>query len=170
MARYEWYEGARMAHEIIMRHPEVFKDVPPLSDILFVMDDENMPKSKGNPVLARVSKITGKFKDFVYEGNKLWMLEWFALNVGEMTINQKRLLMAHELLHFTFDAKAGEHRLRGHDVEEFRLILERFGPNWTSLTRGDVPDILAPDFTWGTTGQSRLRFDVLRPTGTEQGG
>lgn len=170
MARYEWHEGARMAQEIIARHPEVFKDVPPLSDILFVMDDENMPKSKGNPVLARVSKISGKVVDFIDAGNKTWMLEWFAANVGNMTMNQKRVLMAHELLHFVFDQDTGTHRLRGHDVEEFHLILNRFGSRWNDPTRGDVDDILAADFNWGVTGQSRLRFDVLRPTGTEQGG
>lgn len=163
MARYEWKEGARMAHEIIERHPEVFSGVPCLNDILFVYDDENTPTRQGDPVLARVCKITGKFKDFVCEGNKLWMLEWFAASVGDMTINQKRLLMAHELLHFTFDPERGVYRIRGHDVEEFSLILNRFGPRWTSPTRGDVDDILAADFHWGTTGQSRLRFDVIRP-------
>jgi len=169
MARYEWQEGIKMAREIIERHPDVFADVPPLSDILFVMDDENEPQSNGRRILARVSKISGKVIDFIDAGNKTWMLEWFALNVGDMTINQKRLLMAHELLHFKYDHERGVYRLRGHDVEEFRLILDRFGPDWTSQTRGDVDDILSPDFRWGATGQSRLRFDILKPTGTSQG-
>jgi hypothetical protein len=157
--RYEWLEGIQMAAQIMQRHPDVLIGVPPLSDILFVMDTEAAPTSKGNDVMARVSKIAGKVVDFIDAGNKLWMLEWFAVNTSHMTINQKRVVMAHELLHFIFDAEHGVNRLRGHDVEEFSLILDRFGSQWTSPNRGDVDDILAPGFRWGAVGQSTLRFD-----------
>lgn len=161
LKRREFPELRKMAAELIKRHPEMFKAVPPLSDILFVLDPINEPTSKGAAVLARVSKIQGKVVDFVYDGDKTWMLEWFSRNNGYMTLNQSYVLLAHELLHFEIGPNG--HRLRGHDVEEFLPIAERFGLKWTSPTIGDVPDILAPDFTWGRQGQARLRFDEALP-------
>ena len=92
------------------------------------------------------------------------MLEWF-LNVGEMDGNQQKLLMAHELKHFGTN-KDGECCLKGHDFEEFYLISDRFGSRWTN-PRAYVEDILAPDFRWGTEGQSRLGLDIMSPPDPE---
>ena len=173
VTRREWPEGRKMAAEIVKRHPEVFRNVPPLDDILFVLDEDAEPKSKGNCVMARVSKIAGKFLDFIDAGNKTWMLEWFSANVGAMSIAKRYLLMAHELLHFEFDDEKGVHRLRGHDTEEFYLIGDRFGYHWIDETHGDVEDIMAPGFTWGrqvqATVEGMLGRNVvpLHPTGTE---
>lgn len=163
--RYEWHDGREMAFEISERHPDLFKDVPPLSDILFVMDTEGKPKSKGRRVLARVSKISGKFVDLIDAGSRTYMIEWFKMHTEHLTRNQRYLVMAHELMHFHYDPDSGLHSIQGHDIEEFSLIADRFGINWTKQTRGDIPDIMAPDFSWGKIGQAQLK--LVTGTGTE---
>lgn len=154
--RMEWDAGRELAFRLIRRHPELLKEVPPLSDILFVLDKEATPKKNGRPVLAQVSRIPTRFADFVYEGDKQFMLEWFALNVHGRTINQQQVIMVHELLHFEFDEDKLAHGLRGHDFEDFRVLMDRFGYRWSDPRLGDVPDILAADFSWGKQGQARL--------------
>lgn len=159
--RSEWHDGYRMAMDLIKRHPIVFKDVPPLMDILFVLDTDATPSSKGRSIGARVSKMPPKFADFVYDGNKEWILESFQANNEYMTPNQMKVLMAHELLHFEYDEDKNRHTLRGHDFEDFRIIVDRLGLRWASQYHGDVPDIMASDFEWGgKNGQSRLELSA----------
>lgn len=158
--RYEWEAGYKMAAQLIMRHPELLQHAPPLNDVLFVYDREQMPTKDGRRVFARVSKIPAKFEDFVYEGGKVFMLEWFAANVEGLSLNQQQVLMVHELLHFEYNEVKQVHQLRGHDFEDFQVLMDRFGYRWSDLRFGDVPDIMAEDFSWGRQGQSRLRFDA----------
>lgn len=164
--RGDWEEGPKLAMAIIRRHPKVFKQVPNLQDVLFVMDDEARPTSGGSPILARVSKIPRRYEPHIKQGDKIFMLEWFAKNQAGMTVNQRYLLMAHQLLHFEFLAGEGDDStftLRPHDIQDFKLILDRFGHQWMDPTRGDVADILADGFEWGKLGQGRL--DLLAASG-----
>lgn len=159
--RRVFHELQDMAYDLIKRHPEIFCNVPPLSDILFVLDNLNEPKSKGRPVLARLSKISGKVIDFIDAGAKTWMLEWFSLSNGHLTLNQQYLLLAQQLMLFESDGDGGQ-KLGGYEIQEMEVIADRFGLNWASRNRGEVPDILADDFLWGKVGQSRIDFEKLK--------
>lgn len=157
--RAEWPEGLEMTMELIRRHPELFQKVPPLDQILFVYDKGTAPMSRGNEVFARVSKIPDKFTEFVIDGDKRWMLEWFHWPTERLTPNKKTVLLAHELLHF--DRVDGATKLRGHDFEEFFVIADRFGTRWTDYNSPDVENIFASSFRWGFEGQSSLLGQVL---------
>ena len=126
----------QMTYDLIKRHPEIFKAVPPLTDILFVLDTEAEPTAGGRPVMARLSKVNGRVVDFVYDGNKEFLLEWFNANNRHLTLNQAYLLLAQQLLRFVQDgAKYG---LAPWDIQEMELVAERFGYNWMNETKGDV--------------------------------
>lgn len=155
--RREYPVLREMTYNLIRRHPEIFKDVPSLQNILLVLDTENEPKSKGRPLLARLSKISGRVVDFVYDGEREFMLEWFQQNTGSLTLNQSYLLLAQQLMRFETDGSGG-HRLTGWDIEEMEIVADRFGFGWTSEKRGDVDNILDPDFRWGRSGQARINF------------
>lgn len=55
-------------------------------------------------------------------------------NIAGMTREQLKILLYHELLHVSTDGKSGEpmFRIRPHDVEDFREIITRYGPDWSA--------------------------------------
>lgn len=63
-------------------------------------------------------------------------------NVVHMSLNQKKVLMWHELLHIGIDDDSGKPKyvVNPHDLEEFDSIITRVGLRW-SEPGADVPDI-----------------------------
>lgn len=74
-------------------------------------------------VLGEASKVTGKYSPYVDLDGLVWLAmdEWYKL-----TPHQKRALVDHELCHFEVTPE-GNLTMRGHDVEEFRCIIDRYG-------------------------------------------
>jgi hypothetical protein len=68
----------------------------------------------------------------------IWLALDFWVNAGPI---QKRALIDHELCHFEVN-NAGELTLRGHDIEEFREIIHRYGL-WSLDLNFIAPAILA---------------------------
>jgi predicted SprT family Zn-dependent metalloprotease len=50
----------------------------------------------------------------------------FEPNVAEFSEEQMRILIFHELLHVGEDGKS----VRPHDLEDFKVIINRFGTEW----------------------------------------
>ena len=67
----------------------------------------------------------------------------YETNAAALTLNQKKILMWHELLHVGIDDSSGEPRyvVNPHDREEFDSIILRAGLKWDE-PGADVPDIL----------------------------
>ena len=67
----------------------------------------------------------------------------YEANAAALTLNQKKILMWHELLHVGIDDSSGEPRyvVNPHDREEFDSIISRAGLRWDE-PGADVPDIL----------------------------
>lgn len=57
----------------------------------------------------------------------------------QMDEKQKRILMEHELMHIDvqdLDTDAPVYKIRPHDMQDFRRIIEKYGPGWAD-TRAD---------------------------------
>lgn len=67
----------------------------------------------------------------------------YEANAAALTLNQKKILMWHELLHVGIDDSSGEPKyvVNPHDREEFDSIISRAGLKWDE-PGADVPDIL----------------------------
>ena len=67
----------------------------------------------------------------------------YEANAAALTLNQKKILLWHELLHVGIDESSGEPRyvVNPHDREEFDSIISRAGLRWDE-PGADVPDIL----------------------------
>lgn len=57
----------------------------------------------------------------------------YAPNVVDLKESQLKILLYHELLHIDMDEKNGEprYRIRPHDVEEFREVINTYGLDWS---------------------------------------
>jgi len=57
----------------------------------------------------------------------------YAPNVNDLKESQLKILLYHELLHIDMDEKNGEprYRIRPHDVEEFREVINNYGLDWS---------------------------------------
>ena len=68
----------------------------------------------------------------------------YEANAAALTLDQKKILMWHELLHVGIDDESGEPKyvINPHDREEFDSIISRAGLKWDE-PGADVPDILA---------------------------
>lgn len=128
----------RLAKEIIREHHSELSEFT----IGFIFRSE-ASTSAGKMVLGQASKITGKYLPFV----DLDGLVWLAGDVWPgLSMNQKRALIDHELCHFEVDPE-GNLKMRGHDIEEFRVIIERYG-----LWKEDLIDF-APAVIQATQGR-----------------
>lgn len=57
----------------------------------------------------------------------------YAPNVSHLSRDQKKILLYHELLHVETEDQDGEMvcKIRPHDVEDFRRIIDRYGLDWS---------------------------------------
>lgn len=100
--------------------------------IIFLQSDTSKKKSKDMVVKAECEKISDKYKwgipcDFT--------ITVFEPNVTGMTDDQIKILLFHELLHIGIDfGDDGEkYFVNPHDLEDFKIIIDRFGVNWDKV-------------------------------------
>lgn len=102
-------------------------------NICFVMSYE--PKTKrGRQILADCRAVKGPYRALV---DYQFIITFYEPNIQDLSENQQKILMLHELKHIQEDGK-----IRPHDVEDFSDILHRYGIDWSNNGQ-DVPDILA---------------------------
>jgi predicted metallopeptidase len=120
-------EVEEIASEIIAAHHEHLEDVK----IVFLMRSPT-PRRGGRVVLGSASKASAKHRALAGE-NYRFIIELAADEWNDLTPEQKRALVDHELCHCCrVEDDKGEivYSIRGHDVEEFQEIVERHGA-WT---------------------------------------
>lgn len=117
-------EYADIGYDLIQTEPELeyLKD----ADITIVYLSSDAEKKSGKKVVfGECEKIPEKYKwglpcDFtitIYEPNCIGF-----------TIEQLRILIFHELLHIGVDGE--KLSINKHDLEDFSVIVERFGAHW----------------------------------------
>ena len=139
-ARYRLREDLQeLAARLVKHYPGRLGTVFP-TDIVFVVDEESKPKSKGKSVYARTQRMSA-LNQFLT--GYTHVIVFFASNIEHLTNRQLTLLLYHELLHIGEEGK-----LQGHDVEEFGEIVDTFGRQILDYRRDDLPDILDEGFEW----------------------
>lgn len=96
---------------------------------IICLSSQHEKKSNGKAVYAQCEKIQDKYKwsipcDFT--------ITVFEPNVEGFTEEQMRILLFHELLHVGInqDGDKESYYIRPHDLEDFKLIIDRFGTEW----------------------------------------
>lgn len=92
---------------------------------IIYLSSNHKKKSKGNLILGQCEKVSEKNKwaipcDFT--------ITIFEPNCVGLDPDQIRTVIFHELLHVGADLE--EPYVRPHDLEDFKLIIDRFGVDW----------------------------------------
>lgn len=93
--------------------------------IIYLVSDQEK-KSKGKVVLGQCEKVADKYKwgipcDFT--------ITLFDPNLRYLTEEQIKRVLFHELLHVGIN-KNGSLYVKPHDLEDFKLIIDKFGTDW----------------------------------------
>lgn len=131
-----------LAEELIeAHHPKLVS-----ANIGIIFRDE-APTSGGKSVYGKASKVSAQWRPLLSQ--EYDFIIWLAHDIwkGVLTKHQRRALLDHELCHCT--SEDGSFKLVGHDVEEFNVIVRRYGLWRPSLKEMDHAI------------QGRLDFDEL---------
>lgn len=107
-----------LAAEVVSHYHPALQD----AKMGFIFQDEASIRF-GKQVLGTAQKISDKQRA---AGLDMDYLITIALDVWKsLSLTQKKALIDHELCHC--DYAYGEAKMRGHDIEEFNCIVERYG-------------------------------------------
>ena len=123
-------EYYRLAKKVIAEN----KDLSILVDygvrIRFLESDAEK-KESGKTIRGKCIKVPLMYRLFTQSE---YIIVIYTPNIEYFTTEQKKVLLYHELLHIDIDPDpAGgvrSYRIRPHDTEEFREVLELYGPDW----------------------------------------
>ena len=125
----------------LIEKEQVLEDI---EDVTIVyLSSEAEKKQNGKIIFAQCEKVPDKYKwcvpcDFT--------ITIFEPNVEGFSEKQLRILILHELMHVGIDDN-GSYYVKPHDIEDFNLIINRYGKDW-ALKQGEfVADIDEEHFT-----------------------
>lgn len=117
----------------LIKNEDALADIANSHATIIYLSSEHKKSSSGKIIHAECEKVSEKYKwgipcDFT--------ITVFEPNVEGMTDEQIRILIFHELLHvgITFDSDGAEtYSVKPHDLEDFKLIIDRFGTDWSKV-------------------------------------
>lgn len=121
---------ADIADELIQMEPSL-QHIMNSNVTIIYLESDYAKTSKGKLVFGQCEKVADKYKwgipaDFT--------ITVFEPNVQKFTEDQIRILLHHELLHVGIDKKADgseSYSIVDHDIEDFKLILDKYGTGWS---------------------------------------
>lgn len=110
---------------------EALVDIANSQATIIYLSSEHKKVESGKVVKGQCEKVADKYKwgipcDFT--------ITVFEPNIEGMTDEQIRMLIFHELLHvgIEFGSDGSEkYTIRPHDLEDFKLIIDRYGTEWS---------------------------------------
>ena len=128
-------ELRRMAEKIIKKYPEFWFIREWNIKIGYVL---NYRKKDGErTVYGDCRKVPDSLKAYLpYD----FVITFYARNTEMLSQEQLQVVMLHELTHIDLTEKGL--RVKPHDIEDFKKILDEFGTNWSEYG-AELPDILA---------------------------
>lgn len=90
------------------------------------------PISGGKVTLSKAKLVTAEMRVYADYDFLIWLAKNYYMS---MTEEQRTALIDHELCHCRYDEDEEKASLRGHDVEEFNEILQRYGFWWRGSER-----------------------------------
>ena len=123
---------AEIGQELIQTEPALEHILNSNASIAY-LSSEHKKTGNGKIVKAQCEKISDKYKwgipcDFT--------ITVFEPNCEGMTEEQMKMLIFHELLHVKISYKDDGTEVFGtnpHDLEDFKLIIDRFGTEWAEV-------------------------------------
>ena len=123
---------SEIARELIETE-DALLDIRNSQATIVYLSSEHKKKSGDKLVLGQCEKVADKYKwgipaDFT--------ITVFEPNIEGFTDEQIKMLLFHELLHvgIEFNADGSEtYSIKQHDLEDFKLIIERFGTDWSKI-------------------------------------
>lgn len=117
-----------IGRKLIAEEPELAYIRNSDADIVYLSSD--CRKRDGKKVIfAQCEKIQDKYR---WDISCDFTITVFEPNVEDFTDEQLKILLFHELLHVGIDEKDGEevYSTKPHDLEDFKVIIDRFGTEW----------------------------------------
>lgn len=117
-----------LAKELIEKHHPHLRSAK-----IGILFRSEAPMRKGRRTLGKAGKVTPRWKPLLEE--RLDFVIWLAADwwLDELDSRQQKALLDHELCHCILGDNGWT--TRGHDIEEFNVILERYGPWREDLER-----------------------------------
>lgn len=122
-------EYAEIGAKLIAEEPSLI-DIKNSQATIVYLTSEHAKTDKGRKVCAQCEKVPEKYKWSIPAD---YTITVFLPNVEGFTDEQKKILILHELMHIdiTFDDNNSEsYAIKGHDFEDFKEIIDRFGTEW----------------------------------------
>lgn len=127
---------AKIGQELIDSEPEL-EYIKESEATIVYLSSEQKKTHNGKIVFAQCEKVAEKYKwgipcDFT--------ITVFEPNCEDITPEQLRILLFHELLHIGFGFNSSgnvTYHCRPHDLEDFKVIINRFGTDWISQDDGE---------------------------------
>lgn len=119
------------------KQPDVLWAVRPQTVI--VMSIDNSERSEKNHTLAKIQPIKGAEKA-IFQLNNIavrYVITVYGSDWSSWTNRQKQWILLHELLHCHPDYERTIH----HDIEDFKIIIDKAGVEWTNK-KDELPDLL----------------------------
>lgn len=129
---------AKIGQELIDTE-DVLIDVRNSMATIIYLSSDHAKKDKDKLVFGQCEKVADKYKwgipcDFT--------ITVFEPNVEGFSDEQIKILLFHELLHVGIGynlENAESYYIRGHDLDDFKIIIDRFGTDWDKVyTQFDV--------------------------------
>ena len=121
-----------IANELIESEPELAYIAESDARII-CLSSEHEKKSNGKLIFGQCERIQDKYKwsipcDFT--------ITIFEPNIASFTQEQLRILLFHELLHVGIrqDGDDESYFIQPHDLEDFKLIIDRYGTDWNAVS------------------------------------
>ena len=111
---------------------DALKDVRESEATVCYLSSDHAKTSNGRVVFGECEKVQDKNKWAIPAD---YLIVIYEPNAGELDDEHLKRLMLHELLHIGIDHdKDGNevHRIRPHDLEDFRECVNRWGVDWIS--------------------------------------
>lgn len=123
---------AEIAAKLIERE-DALVDIANSQATIIYLSSDYAKTSKGNVVYGECEKVADKYKwgipaDFT--------ITVFEPNVEGFSDEQIKILIFHELLHIGIEFKddgTENYTIKPHDLEDFKLIIDRFGTEWSKV-------------------------------------
>lgn len=147
-------DAKEMIEKLCKTYPEELWAVRP--QLVTVLGVSNKERSENNRKLAVCRPIKGVDKALMQINNinTRYVIELYFSDWNQWSVRQKLAVLFHELLHI--DSEVG--KTVRHDVEDFRLMVDKLGVNW--FDSDDLPNLL----------DEKVDFDLsMRPNVPEDG-
>ena len=120
---------AEIGRDLIESEPAL-EEIRNSEATIIYLSSEHPKMADGKMVLGQCEKIQEKYK-WAIPGD--FTITLFEPNIEDLTEEQKRLVIFHELLHvgIRLDNEGNEvYFVHPHDVADFRLLIDRYGIDW----------------------------------------